>query len=83
MLTEGEVDLRMGNGAKVVAIVVGEVNLRLTSENILVLDTCYYVPSIIKNIISISCLNKLGYRFISENNGCSILLNDEIIGKEN
>ena len=81
MLAEGEVNLRMGNGAKVVDIVVGEVNLRLASGNSLVLDTCYYVLFVIKNIISISCLNKLEYRFLFENNGCSILLNDEIIGK--
>ena len=63
MLAKGEVDLRMGNGAKVSAIAVGEVNLKLASGHNLVLDTYYYVPSIIKNIISVSYLNKLRYNF--------------------
>ena len=63
MLAKGEVDLRMGNEAKVATVAVGEVNLKLASGYSLVLDTCYYVPSIIKNIISISYLNKLGYSF--------------------
>ena len=80
MLAKGEVDLRMGNGAKVAAIAVREVNLKLVSGHILVLDTCYYVPSIIKNIILISCLNKLGYNFLFKNNSCSIYMNDKIIG---
>ena len=53
MLAEGEVDLRMDNGARVTTVVVREVNLRLASRHILVLDTCYYVSSFIKNIISI------------------------------
>ena len=80
MLAKGEVDLRMGNGAKITTIAVGEVNLKLASGHSLVLDTCYYVPSIIKNIISISCLNKLVYNFLFKNNSCSIYMNDEIIG---
>ena len=63
MLAEEEVDLRMGNGARVVVVTVGEVNLKLANGHSFVLDTCYYVPFIIKNIISISCLNKLGYNF--------------------
>ena len=82
MLAKGEVDLRMGNGAKVVAIAVGEVNLKLASGHTLVLDTCYYVPSIIKNIISISFLNKLGHNFLFKNNSCFIYKNDEIIENE-
>ena len=53
----------------------------MTSRYNLVLDICYYVPFIIKNNISIFCLNKLKYRFLFENNSCSILLNDEIIEK--
>ena len=63
MLAKREVDLRMDNGAKVATVAVGEVNLKLASGHSLVLDTRCYVPSIIKNIISISYLNKLGYNF--------------------
>ena len=82
MLAKGEVDLRMNNGVKVVVVAMREVNLRLASGYSLVLDTCYYVPSIIKNIILVSCLNKLRYSFLFKNNSCSIYMNDEIIGNE-
>ena len=75
-------DLRIGNGARVATVAVGKVNLKLASRYNLVLDTCYYVPSIIKNIISISYLNKLGYSFLFKNNSCSIYMNDKIIKNE-
>ena len=75
-------DLKMGNGAKVAIAAIGEVALHLLGEAIITLDACYFVPSIIKNIISISCLIVSGYKLVFENNGCSILLDDEIITKE-
>ena len=62
-------------------IVVGEVNVWLVSRHSLVLDTCYYVPSFIKNIILIYFLNKLGYNFKFVNNGYSTMMNDGIIWK--
>ncbi|CAL9135946.1 unnamed protein product [Musa textilis] len=46
---------------------------------IIALDACYYVPSIIKNIIFILCLTVSGYNLVFENNSCSIILDDEII----
>ena len=79
MLAEREVDLRIDNRSKVAAVAVGEVNLRLASKHSLVLDSCYYVPSIIRNIISVSCLTKLGHNFLFKNNSYSIYMNDEII----
>ena len=80
-LERGEMDLKMGNGAKVAVLAVGEVALHLPSGAFIALDACYFVPSIIKNIISISCLTVSGYKFVFENNGCSILLDDKIITK--
>ncbi|MGI4673365.1 hypothetical protein ACR2XN_28270, partial [Klebsiella pneumoniae] len=53
-LAKGEVDLRVGNGAKVAALAVGTYYLSLPSGLILELDNCYYVPAICRNIISIS-----------------------------
>ena len=40
-LKKGEVDLRVGNGAKVVALAVGSYELTLPSGLLLVLDNCY------------------------------------------
>jgi len=75
-LAKGEVDLRVGNGAKVAALAVGTYVLTLPSGLIIQLENCYYVPAISRNIISVSCLDKFGFSFIIKNNCCSIYLND-------
>ena len=75
-LKKGEVDLRVGNGAKVAASAVGSYELTLPSGLLLVLDNCYYVPTICRNIISISCLDNDGFSFIIKNNNCSIFHKD-------
>jgi hypothetical protein len=75
-LAKGEVDLRVGYGAKVVALAVGTFVLTLPSCLIIQLENCYYVPAISRNIISIACLDKFGFSFIIKNNCCSIYLND-------
>ncbi|PNY11976.1 putative retrotransposon protein [Trifolium pratense] len=51
-LAKGEVDLRVDNGAKVVALVVGTYALTLAGSFIIQLENCYYVPAISRNIIS-------------------------------
>ena len=44
---KGDVDLTLGNGAKVTAVAVGVVHLRIASDITLELNNCYFVPSII------------------------------------
>ena len=68
--------MRVGNGARVPALVIRTYILTLPSGFILSLDDCYYVPTLTKNIISISSLNKNGFHLTFSNNGCSIMLND-------
>ena len=80
-LTKGEVDLRVGNGARVAAIEIGDYSLTLPSGLIIVLTNCYYVPAMSRNIISISCLDNDGYNFIILNNIISIYRNDILYGK--
>ena len=63
-LTEGEVDLRVGNGARVAALEIGDYSLSLPSGLVIILKNCYYVPSMSRNIISISCLDMDGFSFI-------------------
>ena len=60
-LAKGEIDLRVGNGAKVAALAVGTYHLSLPTGLILELENCYYVPAICRNIISVSCLDKKGF----------------------
>ena len=79
-LARGDVDLRVGNGAKVAALAIGTYNLSLPSGLGLCLEDCYYVPSLTKNIISISCLDKIGFEIIIKNNCCSFYLNNVFYG---
>ena len=58
-MKKGKVELMMGNGARVAAVVLGVVNLKLPSEDYLSLEECHYVPNIVKNIISVSCSDKM------------------------
>ena len=71
-LTEGEVDLRVGNGARVVALEIGDYSLSLPSGLVILLKNCYFVPAMSRNIISISCLDMDGFSFIIQNNVISI-----------
>ena len=71
-LDKGVVDLRVGNGARVVALAIGIYTLSLTSGLILDLKDCYFVPALTKNIISISCLDLDGFTIITKNKSCSL-----------
>ena len=54
-------NLRVGNGARVAALAVGIYELTLPSELVLNLKNCYYVPTMCRNIIFVSCLDKKGF----------------------
>ena len=69
-LRKGKVELRMGNGTRVAAVEVGVLNLKLPSGDYLSLEECHYVSCIVKNIISVSCLDKMGYTVIIKDNCC-------------
>ena len=71
-MAKGEEDLRVGNGERVVALAVGTYYLSLPSGLVFELDNCYYVLAMSRNIISISCLDMVGFSFIIKNNICSI-----------
>ena len=71
-LAKGEVDLRVGNGARVTALAVGVYDLTLPSRLVFQLKNCYYVSAVSINIISVSCLDVDGFHFIIKNNIFSI-----------
>ena len=71
-LAKGEVDLRVGNGARVAALAVGVYDLTLPSGPVFQLKNCYYVPAVSRNIISVSFLDVDGFHFIIKNNIFSI-----------
>ena len=67
--------MRVGNGARVVALAIGTYILTLPNGLILSLKDCYYVPALTNNIISIPSLNKKGFYLTFSNNSSSIMLN--------
>ena len=79
-MAQGEIDIRVGNKARVVALEVGMMQLQLPSGFIMELNSCYYIPALSRNIISASCLMSQGYEFNLKDNGCLIFLNDMFHG---
>ena len=75
-LKKGEVDLRVWNKARVIALAVGTYELVLPNGLLLVLNNCFYVPALSSNIVSLSYLDKEGYTSIAGNGKCSIYRND-------
>ncbi|VFQ61667.1 unnamed protein product, partial [Cuscuta campestris] len=75
-LTEGEIQLKVGNGALVYALAIGTYSLSLPSGLILHLNNCLFVPSMSRNIISVSCLDKAGFSFVVKDKTLSVFRND-------
>jgi transposase InsO family protein len=80
-LARGEVDLRVGNGARVAALAVGTFHLSLPSGLVLELNNCYHVPAISRNIISVSCLDMDGFDISIRNKCCFISRNGILYGE--
>jgi len=74
-----EVDICMGNNARVDALNIRTMQLHLPSGFILELNNYYFVPSLSRSIVSPSCLTKEGYSFVSKDNGCVISKNDTFV----
>jgi hypothetical protein len=59
---KGELDVHVGNGAKVAAKALGTFPPSLALGLVLELNNCYCIPALCKNIISSSCLEEVdGY----------------------
>jgi hypothetical protein len=79
---KGELDVCVGNGAKVVAIAVDTFHLSLPSRLVLELNNYYYILALCKNIIYSSCLEEVyGYEIIVKNKHCSIYYNGILYGQ--
>ncbi|XP_070035301.1 uncharacterized protein [Nicotiana tomentosiformis] len=77
-LKKGEVNIQVGNSAKVAAIPVRSISLIMPLGKVLMLDDCYYVLKFVSNIISASILDKHGFRIIIGNGICSIYYGDDL-----
>ena len=73
-------DLQVGNGARVAALAIGTYHLSLSTSLIIELEDRYSVPTISRNIIYVSCLDKQGFSFLIKDNNFSIYLNEMFYG---
>ncbi|KAL0293215.1 UNVERIFIED_CONTAM: Transposon Ty2-OR2 Gag-Pol polyprotein [Sesamum radiatum] len=67
-LSKDEMILRLGDGKAVAAEAVGSLSLVVSDHVRIELKDCYFVPSMVKNIISISMLDRDGYKFLINKN---------------
>ena len=79
VLKEGDFNLYGASGDIIQVEAVGTYELKLPSGKILELENCYYMPKVIRNIVSIPLLLKQGYVMDVTSTGCSIMLSNEII----
>jgi hypothetical protein len=71
-LRNKKIQLRVRNGAQVAVVTVRSIELCLPSGLIMQLENVYFVLNIFRNIISISCLEIIGFSFVIKDNNCSI-----------
>jgi hypothetical protein len=79
-LDKDEVTMHVGNRARVAVIAVSKLPLHLLLGFILELSNYYFVLALCKNTISGYHILQDGYSFKSENNGCSIYMNNIFYG---
>nr|GEW77801.1 retrotransposon protein, putative, Ty1-copia subclass [Tanacetum cinerariifolium] len=74
-LSYGEQYLQVGNGAQAAVEAIGVFDLVLPFGLVLKLNNCYYAHSIVRGIVSLSCLLDLGFNHTIASNGNSVSLN--------
>ena len=57
-LKQREVSLRVGNGAMVAASTIGTFFFKMSYGHVISFNDCLFVPSAVRNKVSISCLCK-------------------------
>nr|GFA89052.1 hypothetical protein [Tanacetum cinerariifolium] len=67
--------LQVGNGAQAAVEAIGVFDLVLPSGLVLKLNNCYYAPSIVRGVVSLSCLLALGFNHTIASNGIYVSLN--------
>ena len=78
-LKEGDITLRIGNGARVTVVTVGIYPLQLSLGISLILKDCYFVSVASRNLISISVLAQDNYNFYFNKDMCIIYFRNKIV----
>jgi hypothetical protein len=79
-LRRGERSIRVANGVEAEVEAIGELPLELNNDFILRLNNILYVPSLSRNLISVSCLDDDGFDCQFGNRQCLILFDNEVVG---
>lgn len=79
-VARGEVDLRIKNKARVVALNVRNMELHTSLGFNMELNNCYCIPTLSQNIISTSCLLRNIYVFSIKGNGYSVYMKEMFYG---
>jgi hypothetical protein len=74
-----ERQIKVANEAQTDVEAMGDVHLELNTGFIMILRDILYVPSLQRNLISVSCLDKDGYTCIFGDSRCLIECNDIVI----
>jgi hypothetical protein len=79
-LRRGERSIRIANGVEAEIEAIGELPLELNNDIILRLHNILYVPSLSRNLISVSCQDDDGYDCQFSNRQCLILFYSKVVG---
>jgi hypothetical protein len=80
-LPRGERTIRVANGEEAEVEANGELPLEISNDFTLHLHDVLYVPSIRRNLISVSCLDDDGFDCLFSKKQCLITFNDKIVGR--
>ncbi len=79
-LQRGERRIRVTNGIEAEVEAIGELPLELNNAFILHLHNVLYVPSLSRNLISVSCLDEDGFDCQFGNKQCLIIFDSKVVG---
>ena len=72
--------IEVANGIEAEVEAIGDVPLELADGSLLLLKDVLFVPSLHRNLISVSCLDKDSYECYFGNGKCAIWLKDKCVG---
>ena len=75
-LKQGDLELHVGNGERVAVKAVGEYVLLLPSGLELVLNNVHFIPSLTRNIVSVTALREQGFKYVFNGDFISAYLNE-------
>jgi hypothetical protein len=80
-LPKGERTIRVANGEEAKVEAIGELPLEISNDFTLYLHDILYVPSMRRNLISVSCLDDDEFDYLFGKKQCLITFNNEVVGR--